>query len=348
MCPLPKPLSLPDTFYPLDQVMASVQYDPEAGYYTTRDPIGGVGDFITAPEISQIFGELVGAWFLDQHLQRSSPQPFCLLEMGPGRGTLMADMLRVFRLRPQVLDAMHLIMLEVNPHLQAQQQRALGQQTCTWVQTLESALTEAAGRPLYVVANEFFDALPIKQYLYQDGWHERGIQVQPGGLKWATRPTGDAIYLKDYPQPKNQSILEQGEMGVQLLQQLASYQRMHGGVLMVLDYGYGVPQYGETLQAVLQHKVVDVLATLGHADLSAHVNFYRFQELLQTQGARRIDIESQRAFLLRCGFYQRLQALCQRAEATHRPHLYTQAHRLLDPHQMGLVFKVLTAVFESS
>jgi SAM-dependent MidA family methyltransferase len=307
---------------PLSRYMDLCLSHPEHGYYMRQQPFGAAGDFTTAPEISQMFGELVGLWLVHMWQKAGAPVRFTLLELGPGRGTLMADILRAARLAPGFLEAAEVCLLESSEKLRAVQRQALGD--VRHIERLE-ALPEA---PVFAIANEFFDALPIRQFVKNDfGWQERLVGA---GLHWELSETRQNPALDAaFPALETGRIVEVSDGARAISDSLTKHLASHGGAALIIDYGEfdGV---GDTLQAVRQHKKVDVFSQCGAADLTAHV---RFKDLVQNGVAH--GFTTQGAFLQNLGIVARAEALGGADAAL---------LRLVDPSEMGTLFKVLAMV----
>ncbi len=301
---------------------------PEHGYYMKKDPLGKAGDFTTAPEISQIFGEMLGALLAQQWRIMGEPAA-TLVELGPGRGTLMADMLRITRHVEGFHDSLCVQMVETSPALRARQQETLHgtHPDISWHNTLE-----LPPKPLLLVANEFFDALPIRQFV-SDGKEirERTVMCEEGKLAFS--PAGAPVIREHCP------------AALEITTRIARHIATHGGVALIIDYGYigGGAKAGsmDTLQALKDHSYHDVLADVGDADLTAHVDFHALKEAAKNAGAAVYGAITQGAFLSRLGASVRAQMLCQRASEEQKTAIVSGLHRLVAPEQMGELFKVM-------
>ena len=318
--------------------MAECLTHPRHGYYATRDPFGQAGDFTTAPEISQMFGELIGLFLARCWLDQGRPDPFVLAEIGPGRGTLMADALRAMRTVPGLVDAARLHLVDTSPTLRARQAATLGAAVTAWHDRVED-LPEG---PLYLVANEFFDALPIRQFLRSgSGWRERHVTVAEGQLAPAFGPEtryGDlTARLADMDEG---GMVETCPAMPAIATEIARRIAAHGGVALAIDYG-GWPSRGDTLQALRAHRFEDPFATPGEADLTAHVDFAALAAAFRGAGCGVSAMTPQGAFLNRLGIAERTEALARNlGGAALQSHL--AAHRrLTDAEEMGQLFKVL-------
>ncbi|NOR64027.1 MAG: class I SAM-dependent methyltransferase [Rhodobacteraceae bacterium] len=302
---------------------------PEHGYYMQQQPFGVEGDFTTAPEISQMFGELIGLWLVHMWQESGAPDRFVLLELGPGRGTLMADILRVAKLAPAFLEAAQVYLLETSTRLQAVQRAALGD-----VRHIER-LEDLPEGPVFAVANEFFDALPIRQFVKNDfGWQERLVVA---GLTWRLSNTVQRPDLdKSFAGLETGRIVEVAEAGHAVANALTTRLATQGGAALVIDYG-DYDGTGDTFQAVQKHKKVGVFSAPGAADLTAHV---RFKDLVQNGVAH--GFSTQGDFLTRLGIEARKQTL----EAAGAKGLSAELARLTGSEEMGDLFKVLALVPE--
>jgi NADH dehydrogenase [ubiquinone] 1 alpha subcomplex assembly factor 7 len=322
--------------------MAMALHDPRLGYYATRQPLGATGDFITAPEISQIFGELIGLWSADFWQRMGRPNPVVIAEMGPGRGVLMVDFLRAASGVAGFRQALRLHLVEASPILRAEQQRRLSGSNPIWL----TDIGELPDAPLFLVANEFLDALPIRQLVRgQAHWAERMVATDgEGRLCFADGPETPALNLlvpaerRDAPPG---TVVELCPAAAALAAGLAQRFHRQPGAALFIDYGYrdGVP--GSTLSAIDNHRVAGILDAPGTADLSAHVDFSAFAAATRAGGAVVYGPAPQGEFLKALGAELRLARLMQRAAPEQRDTLETGLRRLIDPTEMGTLFKVL-------
>lgn len=324
------------------QFMAYALSHPEFGYYQTTDPFGGKGDFTTAPEISQVFGELIGIWCAHQWQQMGCPSSVIFVEVGPGRGTLMQDLLRGTRHVPGFHTALNIHMVETSPLLKTMQQSVLtAYPGICWHENL----VDVPDGPLLLVANELFDALPIHQYVKTGtGWRERLLGLnKERKLAYHLSPVVPFEEELDlsHPDAPEGSLVEVCPMGLAILHEITRRLKAQHGAALIIDYGYDTPPYSNTLQALKFHKHHPTLADIGDADISAHVDFSALQTYSLKQGVSTSAILPQRNFLLAMGIEHRLQALLKNANESQHQELTTAAHRLIDPQQMGTLFKVL-------
>ena len=314
---------------------------PRSGYYTGADPLGTKGDFITAPEISQMFGELIGFYIVNLWQQLGQPKSVTLLELGPGRGTLMQDALRVAAKADGFIDALHLQLFETNPALKAMQAERLAPYNPYWASEIDAV----ADDPLFVVANEFFDALPVRQFVKgtAGGWHERLIGLRDGTRAFGLSPTPipeAALPAAVHDAPEG-AVYEVSLAAADVLQRLGNRIAELGGGLLAIDYGYETTQTGETLQAIRQHAFADPLESPGDIDLSAHVDFGALATVAAGLGLKP-TLTPQRDFLGRLGIVERASALA-KANPGQIDAIAAALRRLTDSGEMGTLFKVFAA-----
>ncbi len=332
---------LQDGPIPLELYMMLALSHPSLGYYASRDPLGEKGDFITSPEISQMFGELLGLWAVDAWTNMGSPGELHLIELGPGRGTLMQDALRAAKLAPDFLAALQVHLVEASPILiEAQKQRLSGYaHQIHWHASLDT-IPEG---PSIVLANEFFDALPVRQYVKTpNGWHERMIGLDENdSLAFGLSPDAETNIKAEAPIG---SVLEISTLSYRLIMQIAQRLLRSGGAALIIDYGHVQTSFGETLQAISGHQPVDPLANPGEADLSAHVDFDSLQRAARNSGAQIYGPVLQADFLKRLGIEQRAASLMHQADETQSAAIAAALKRLTQidqPTDMGALFKVM-------
>ena len=318
------------------EYMALCLGHPEHGYYARRDPFGAAGDFITAPEVSQMFGEIVGAWLIHAWRLIGSPSPARVVELGPGRGTLMADILRVAAHHRDFQRAVSVHLLETSRALRARQGEVLAgaHNDIVW----HASFAELPNGPLLLVANEFFDALPIRQFVRTGGtWRERMVGLDAGKLAFGIGPGR----LDAGPEAPEGAVLEISPTGDAIASDIARRIVAHGGAALVIDYGHAESAPGETLQAVRRHAYADPLQAPGEADLTAHVDFAALAHRAQAEGAAVHGPITQGEFLLSLGLLERAGRLGADAAERTRRALRAAVERLAGPDQMGTLFKVM-------
>ena len=321
------PISLAD-------FMAEALCHPRLGYYRKALPVGAAGDFTTAPEISQMFGELLGAWLAERWLAMGRPANVKLVELGPGRGTLMADAMRATRAVPGFHSAVDLHLVDINEQLRALQGELLAAYEPTW----HARFDDVPDGPLLLVANEFFDALPVRQFeKTMRGWSERMVGLGgDGSLRLALTP-GVTPYAAALPDAPVGTQAELCEAGLALASAIGVRLQRHGGWALIVDYGHD-GALGASLQAVRGHRGADILDRPGETDLSAHVDF---AALARSTGRPTFGPVGQGEFLQRLGLAERANALKARANAAQRASIDAASARLIAPDQMGTLFRVL-------
>jgi SAM-dependent MidA family methyltransferase len=314
------------------QFMTAALHDPDHGYYATRPALGEDGDFITAPLVSQMFGELIGVWAASAWMLLGRPARLRLVEMGPGDGTLMADILRAARAAPEFLAALEIWLVETSPPLRRLQADRLGDGV-RWGGALADI---PEGAPMLVVANELLDCLPARQFVRTAlGWVEQLIGVDAAGrLAFVRSPTPAAGLLPDAPAG---AIYEQSAAQAALGAELAARVVADGGAALLIDYGRDRPGFGDTLQALRRHRPVDPRAGPGEADMTVHADFPAVLDAAREQGAQ-TAILTQAEFLARMGIGARAEALV-RSRPEKAPLIGRQLHRLVGADQMGELFK---------
>ena len=320
----------------IDRYMALCLGHPVHGYYRTRDPLGARGDFTTAPEISQMFGELLGAWAAFVHRAMGAPDPLLLVELGPGRGTLMADALRALRTTtPGLRIAPHLV--ETSPVLRAEQERRLTA-GAVWHAGIET-LPEG---PAILIANEFFDCLPVRQFVrVPGGWHERLVGLgADGALAFGLAPEVTQGLAAAAPEG---AVVSVPGPALDLVRALARRVTTQGGALLAIDYGHVRPGFGDTLQALAGHAFADPLEAPGEADLTCHVDFAALARAAWESGAAIHGPTNQGEFLASLGLHERAARLSRNADASQAAAITAAAARLTEtgPKGMGSLFKVL-------
>ncbi len=321
---------------PVAEYMALCLSHPEHGYYITRDPLGRGGDFTTAPEISQMFGEMVGLWLAQAWMDRGSPAPFILAEPGPGRGTLMADALRAAARVEGFVEAADLWLVETSPALRRKQWETLGAYQPHWADDM-AGLPDG---PLFLIANEFFDALPIRQFVVSEGTLcERMVGLNGDALTIGLSPP---VATAEMPEGAGEgAIYETCPQGRAIAATLGERLARQGGVALVVDYGHAVPRAsGDTLQAVQSHAYADMLAAPGEADITAHVDFLALAQSAESGGATAWGVHGQGALLDWLGIRVRA-AMLAKKQPERAGEIDAALDRLTNPDAMGTLFKAL-------
>lgn len=328
---------------PVSRYMQICLTHPEYGYYLKRDPLGRDGDFTTAPEISQMFGELVGLWAASVWNAMGMPQEVKFIELGPGRGTMMADALRAVRILPAFHEAISVHLVEASPTLRDKQREKLAE--TAYVEWYDS-IDDVPEGPAIILANEFFDALPIHQAIKQDdGWHERVIEIDDDilayGIAREPMPRFEVLLPPVVRAAPNGAIFE-WRPDNQIIT-IARRLRDQGGAALIIDYGHLRSDAGDTFQAIARHNYTNPLKNAGLADVTAHVDFQALARAAEDVGARAHGPVEQGAFLNRLGIETRAQALSKNASEDGAKAIAAALKRLTgpSPEGMGSLFKVL-------
>ena len=332
----------------LDRFWTFALFDRDHGYYSARQPFGRSGDFVTAPEVSQMFGELIGAWLASAWRELGEPERFVLAEIGPGRGTLMADIVRTIRnVAPRCLKAAQIRLVETSDRLAVEQEATLSRFDLP-IRRVRRVEDMEAG-PLLVVANELFDALPIRQFVF-DGeiWRERCVAVAPSGrfefVLCAREPqAAEVAATPALAPPMAGAVLEISPARERLAQALGVRLAAEGGAGLFIDYGHTTTAYGDTLQALHEHAFADPLDRPGESDLTSHVDFAALAAIFRKAGLVVAPATTQGEFLLGLGLLERAGLLGAERDDAARQSIRAAVERLAGTGkgQMGQLFKVL-------
>ncbi len=324
--------------------------DPTLGYYPTRDPLGSDGDFITAPEISQMFGEVLGLWCVQSWIDLGRPETVQLVELGPGRGIMMSDMLRAAKLDEGFAKAVNVTLIEASAALEAVQGRTLG--GCGVPVSWAKDLSGVSSGPTIIIGNEFLDCLPIRQLICEDrfagaaGWHERLVGINDDKeLQFVKSPAPISDVLaqslpSEAKNARNDDLMEINPSAAQLLDQIKTRFEDHPGRVLFIDYGPEVTEFGDTLQALNRHEKVGVFSDPGNTDLTARVDFQALAETAKAIGLETTQAVPQREFLSKLGIEMRAVALT-RAKPDAKEKLTRQLRRLMAEDEMGVLFKAI-------
>lgn len=327
---------------PISEYMQACLTHPKFGYYMGEHIFGEEGDFVTSPEISQMFGELLGVWVVSQWELMGKPKHFYLIELGPGRGTLLADLMRVVKSQKGLKDAIRLYLVELSPKLRELQKSVLSCYNPTWSYQLD----QIPHGPTLLIANEFFDALPIRQFQrVKAGWHERLIGLgdrKQHLFEFVLSRFPSAINLERFfPKALEGSIIEVSSSSNFYLRAISQRLIAYSGSALIFDYGYIEDKLVDTFQAVKNHKYTSVLKNPGQSDLSAHVNFTTLKKIGEEISLGRVEVVTQREFLYTYGIEDRVKSLIDTATREQVSNILLAHQRLTGLNQMGELFKVL-------
>ncbi len=321
----------------LSRYMEICLWDDENGYYTSNQVLGRHGDFITSPEISQTFGELIGLWALSFYQKFIDNKRLCITELGSGRGTLLRDAIRTICMVTKNKVELDITILEKSERLIALQKENLKNKNIKWISDIKGLSFE----PQIIIANEFFDALPINQYVRNnEGWYEKKITTKNGKLCFTL---GNKIWVPSNSIFSNFKIgdtLEHSEQTISIFSNICNHLIRYDGVLLVVDYG-NISGIGDTLQAVNDHKFSSILEKPGQSDLTSHVNFKLLKEIARKKNLYVSPVKEQQNFLLELGIKERLKSLTKNVSSTIAERVETEVKRLIDPDKMGSLFKVI-------
>ncbi len=330
---------------PISEYMRLCLYHPTYGYYNQPEPIGRSGDFITAPEVSQMFGEIIGLWAANIWHNMGNPSRLYLVELGGGYGTLMADMLRAQNIVKDMHKALEVHMIETSPSLSALQKEkleSLGYDIpLYWHKDIKNIPTDA---PILFIGNEFFDALPVHHIQKKnESWYERCIGLDIANDFIFTLSEESLSPPATHPlidEATEDNILEFSTDALAIMGQIAERIKKQKGACLFADYGYAYPHFGETLQAVKKHEFVDIFHDIGQADITAHVDFGALAQTAFCHDIKILPLLSQAAFLNILGIKERSEALKNNVSTEICEAIDSQLHRLTDEKQMGNLFKI--------
>lgn len=308
-------------------------------YYSRDKVFGKDGDFVTAPEISQVFGELVGLWSITAWQALSEPRNFQLVELGPGRGTLMADLMRTTSaISPKFTHSASLHLIERSPSLRSKQSKTLSSYNPEW----HTELSTIPDGPLIIIGNEFLDALPVEQFVKTSaGWCERLVTHLQNGFAFTINSLPSATVEEAFYDAEDGSVLEQSVAVTQVATEIGRLCAERPAIALFIDYGHTTSSIGETLQAVKQHKYYPVLDTPGEADLTAHVDFAAIAQAARAAGASIHGPVEQGLWLKRLGIEVRQAQLAEGKTESERSAIRSSINRLINPEHMGTLFKAI-------
>jgi NADH dehydrogenase [ubiquinone] 1 alpha subcomplex assembly factor 7 len=339
-------------FITVDMFMKLALSHCEDSYYVNKDPLGINGDFITSPEISQMFGEIIGVWVVDKWIKMGEPKRFNLVELGPGTGKLIQDLLKITKSVKEFHSSVNIYMLEINQKLIEVQKEFLQCNkfiNINWVRDI----SEIPKNPTIIIGNEFLDSLPIKQFIFKCYWRERVIVFDKlGKLGFSEidlRDTKILDLLSHYKTIENGCIIEyshEAENYINLIRELIGQNLSYS---LFIDYGYYINpntrkqnQYNSTLQAIKNHKFVDIFYDIGNSDITSHVDFFSLSNFIKNAGFKiNTPIISQNDFLKMYGIQERFKALCKKQTESVKGNLKKQYKKLTDKKEMGDLFKII-------
>ena len=328
---------------PTDKFFRNVLYDKKFGYYTSQIPFGQSGDFITSPKISSIFSEIIAIWIVSSWETFGKPKNFNIVELGPGDGSLAKILLKSFKKFPEFNSIKNMFLLEKSIFLRSVQKKKILNNDVKWIDNL-NVIKKG---PVVFFGNEFFDAIPIKQFKkINNNIYEKCYKLEKNKdiKEIFTRASPASVkIIKSYKSLKNLKFIEFPQFGLQELKKINKKISKLGGCVLMIDYGYLKPNNQNTLQSVMKHKRNNVLDNLGKADITAHVNFALLSEFFKKEGLKVKNVITQKQFLERMGIVERAQIISNKMKFREKSDLYLRLKRLLGSNYMGDLFKVILA-----
>jgi len=326
---------------PLDQFINLALYNKKNGYYMKKNPFGKDGDFITAPNITRLFSEIIAVWTITFWKSIGSPKNFNLLDLGAGNGEMMKVIDETLKNFPECYNACNFIIYEKSNFLISEQKKILNSKKFLWMKNLKKINTN----PSIFLANEFFDAIPIKQFFKKrDGWIERFVDINdPKKAKFNEKKIDINKIEKNinFKISKNQSIIEYSPDTFKYLEIICDLIQKHDGGMLIIDYGYADSKMHETLQAVHNHKYSNILENIGDNDITYSINFHLFEKFINQFKEVNSIFTNQKKFLTSMGIIQRAEIISKSIEFSKKADLFYRVRRLIDERQMGEIFKVM-------
>ena len=326
---------------PLDKFIDLSLYNKKIGYYMKKNPFGKKGDFITAPNISRLFSEMIAIWIISFWKNLGSPRNFNLIELGAGNGEMMKVLLESFQNFPSFLESCNIIIHEKSPILIKIQKEKLSKSKIIWV----SQINKIKKNPSIFIANEFFDAMPIKQFRKQGNiWYEKFVNFENYSKASFIEKKTDIKKIErrlNFKISQNQNFIEYSEFGFDYLKNISNIIKKNTGGLLIIDYGYLEKKMKNTLQAVSNHKFANILDNIGGVDITHNINFELFKKFTQKLGGLDNNLNTQKNFLIKMGIKERAEILSRNKNFSKKADIFYRLNRLIDEKQMGTLFKVM-------
>tara|TARA_B100000963_G_scaffold350497_1_gene360813 strand:- start:1681 stop:2745 length:1065 start_codon:yes stop_codon:yes gene_type:complete len=328
---------------PVDKFFKNILYDGKFGYYNSQFPFGDKGDFITSPKISNLFSEMIAIWIVSCWETFGKPKNFNIIELGPGDGSLTNILLRSFKNFPKFNSIKKLFLFEESKYLRTIQKRKISNKDAKWINNFD----EIKKGPVIFFGNEFFDAIPIKQFkksknfLFEKNYTlDKNFKIKHIFKKASA---SNVKIIKSYKTLKKLSFIEFPKLGLKELEKITKKISKLNGCILLIDYGYLRPNNQNTLQSVMKHKKNKLLSNLGKADVTSHVNFKLLSEFFLKNNLKIKNLITQREFLENMGIVERAKIIAKKMKFTQQSDLYLRVQRLLSPKYMGELFKVILA-----
>ena len=326
---------------PLDKFIDLSLYNKKIGYYMKKNPFGKKGDFITAPNISRLFSEMIAIWIISFWKNLGSPRNFNLIELGAGNGEMMKVLLESFQNFPSFLESCNIIIHEKSPILIKIQKEKLSKSKIIWV----SQINKIKKNPSIFIANEFFDAMPIKQFRkLKNIWYEKFVNFENYSKASFIEKKTDIKKIEkrlNFKISQNQNFIEYSEFGFDYLKNISNMIKKNTGGLLIIDYGYLEKKMKNTLQAVSNHKFANILDNIGGVDITHNINFELFKKFTQKLGGLDNNLNTQKNFLIKMGIKERAEILSRNKNFSKKADIFYRLNRLIDEKQMGTLFKVM-------
>ena len=326
---------------PLDKFINLSLYDKKFGYYMKKNPFGKKGDFITAPNISRLFSEMIAIWIISFWQSLGAPKKFNLIELGGGNGEMIKVLIESFKNFPDFLKSCNIVIHEKSPILVKIQKKKLAGNKIVWL----SKIKKLKKVPSIFIANEFFDALAIKQFIKKDNlWFERFVSFKDKkNVFFIDKKFNMKNFEKkiNFKISHNQNFIEYSQIGWDYLKNIAEIIKLNSGGILLLDYGYSEERMKNTLQAISNHKFSKILENVGNSDITHNINFNFFRKIIKQLGGLKNNFTTQKNFLIKMGIKQRAQIISENQPFSKKADIYYRLKRLIDEKQMGNLFKVM-------
>ena len=326
---------------PLDKFINLCLYDKKFGYYIKKNPFGKEGDYVTAPNISRLFSEMLAIWIVSFWKSLGSPQKFNMIELGAGNGEMMKVLIESFQNFPFFFNSCNFIIYEKSPLLIKIQKKKLIKTKITWI----SKINNIKKIPSIFIANEFFDAIAIKQFKKKEKlWYENYVNFNSKKKPFFFEKKVDIKKIEkeiNFKISQNQNFIEYSELGLNYLKSISEVIKNNTGGLLLIDYGYNKKKMKNTLQAVSNHKFANILDNIGNVDITHNINFELFKRFIKQLGDLESSLTTQKKFLTKMGIKQRAEIISQNKNFLKKADIYYRLKRLIDEKQMGNIFKVM-------
>ena len=327
--------------FPLDEFIDLSLYSKKFGYYMKKNPFGKEGDFITAPNISRLFSEMIAIWIVSFWQSLGSPKKFNLVELGAGNGEMMKILIESFKNFPIFLDSCCFVIHEKSPTLKKIQKKKLIKTKIIWISKIE----EIKKIPSIFIANEFFDSIPIKQFRKKNNlWYEKFVSLKDPKKAFFFEKKIDIKKVEkkiNFKISQNQNFVEYSAKGLEYLKNISKIIKKNSGGLLLIDYGYNDKKMRNTLQAVSNHKFANILNNIGNVDITHNINFNFFKKFIQRMNGLKLNLTTQKNFLIKMGIKQRAEQISKNQNFLKKADIYYRLKRLIDEKQMGNLFRVL-------